>query len=101
MPTTLRRHPSTIPEKVRRFLLPGSGLNPEIDGGRSLENKIGTCFYDNDTYQTPTEVTKTSKDRVNLLFFGIGVRFHDSKTPDYPNGATQIASEPNARSAVE
>ncbi len=40
------------------------GLRTELDGGWSVENKLGTYFYDNDSYQTPTQGTKTSKANI-------------------------------------
>ena len=40
------------------------GLDTDLGGGWSINNKIGTYLYDNDSYQTPTAGTKTSKANI-------------------------------------
>lgn len=40
------------------------GLDTDLGGGWRLGNKLGTYLYDNDSYQTPTAGTKTSRNNI-------------------------------------
>jgi len=40
------------------------GLDTDLGNGWRIDNKLGTYFYDNDSYQTPTLGTKTSKTNI-------------------------------------
>ena len=40
------------------------GLETDLGGGWHVGNKVGTYLYDNDSYQTPTQGTKTAKANI-------------------------------------
>ena len=40
------------------------GLDTDLGGGWRVSNKVGTYLYDNDSYQTPTAGTKTSRNNL-------------------------------------